>query len=281
MKHQPPKNGKRYKAILKRLAAVGWIHTIAEIDETAERGRSLGFSLRRSAWQMFPSFMVCMKAFGTCPMQIGSVFTSFFGLLVRTVADGMDLLSEISMKTMFVCLFTIALCGCGPSAKQLAEQQKAEQVKQQAEQARQKADRQQARQKFREAVAAMKICTQGATYNEFREKRLALETCYVANQAALADESKEIEHLMVVMKSTDVLWEFQIQWPHSTLSHHSEEWDAMLIINPAVAEKADPVIDENYNGPENYPDFYAENYVRLGLTRISKECDELLLRLTI
>lgn len=42
MKHQPPKNGKRYKAILKRLAAVGWIHTIAEIDETAERDPLLG-----------------------------------------------------------------------------------------------------------------------------------------------------------------------------------------------------------------------------------------------
>lgn len=188
-----------------------------------------------------------------------------------------------SVKTMLACLFAMTLCGCGPSAKQLAEQQAKQQAEQQqAEQARQEADKQQARQKFREAVAAMKICTQGATYNEFREKRLALETCYVANQAALADESKEIEHLMVVMKSTDVLWEFQIQWPHSTLSHHmGEEWDAMLIINPAVADKADPTIDENYNGPENYPDFYAENYVRLGLTRISKECDELLLRPTI
>jgi len=65
------------------------------------------------------------------------------------------------------------------SAKQIAEQQAI----------------QQARQHFREAVAAMKVCTQGSTYAEFREQRVALETTYTANQSALADESKQVEQL--------------------------------------------------------------------------------------
>jgi hypothetical protein len=94
-------------------------------------------------------------------------------------------------STIILAAIPIALLlqGCGPSAKQLAEQQ-----------AQQKAIGE-----FHEAVAAVKVCTQDATYNEFREKRLALETCYTANQSVLTifTEFNKLERLM---DATDTLW---------------------------------------------------------------------------
>ncbi|MGD0206223.1 MAG: hypothetical protein ABSC89_01225 [Verrucomicrobiota bacterium] len=171
-----------------------------------------------------------------------------------------------SVKIMFVCLFAI-LCGCGPSAKQLAEQEAI----------------QKSRQNFREAVAAVKVCTDGSTYEEFREKRLALETSYTANEPALADKSKDFKQLLQLMKATDALWDYQIKFPEIELSAGKgsgwvahgwalDPWEAMLIIKPQVAEKAD------YKGEQlrNDPDFYAKNYVRRGLTLISKQCDAIL-----
>ncbi len=95
-----------------------------------------------------------------------------------------------SVKLILTSLCATILCGCGPSAQQLAEQQA----------------QQQARREFREAVAAMKVCTQGATFNEFRDKRLALETCYTANQTLLTNDATEFEHLAELMKATEILW---------------------------------------------------------------------------
>jgi hypothetical protein len=184
------------------------------------------------------------------------------------------------VKTMLVCLFAMTLCGCGPSAKQLAEQQAKQQAakklaeEQQAEKVRQNAETQQARQKFREAVAAMEVCVANTSYIEFREKKQALETCYIANQSSLMNEADAFHQLVKVMEATDLIWEFQIQWPHVSLGRHPvEQWNAMLIINPAVAETTEPRFDENY---EPLPDFDPEYYVRRGLTLISKQCDQLL-----
>jgi hypothetical protein len=144
------------------------------------------------------------------------------------------------------------LCGCGPSARQVAEQQ--------------------AKDEFRKAVAAMKVCTQGATYKEFREKRLALETCYTANQSALVKESGTIDDLVKDMKATEVLWEWQIRYPLMELSPRGEQWRAMKTITPAVAGKADFTDEQRRKDP----DFYANNYVRRGLTMVADQCDLLL-----
>ena len=161
-----------------------------------------------------------------------------------------------SVKTMLACLFAAILCGCGPSAKQLAEQQ--------------------ARQNFREAVAAVKVCTDGSTYKEFRERKLALETCFTANQSVLSGESKEIEHLVKLMEATDILWDLrnqiQIQFTHFVPDESKKsEWaQAMAIIKEGTTWEQMKVEHDSPN-----------NYVRRGLTLISKQCDELLLRPTI
>jgi len=157
----------------------------------------------------------------------------------------------------------LVLCGCGPGAKEIADQK--------------------SRQSFREAVAAMKVCTEGTTYQEFRQKRSALETSYTANRSALAGKSVQIDELEQVMKATDTLWKFQIEFPHLKLPSGKgsgwieadwaqDPWDAMLVINPAVAAKAG--FTEEQCREDN--DFSANNYVRRGLTLISSKCDDLL-----
>ncbi len=159
------------------------------------------------------------------------------------------------------------LCGCGPNAEQ--------QAKQVAEQ--------QAHQGFREKVAAVKVCTQGASYKEFREKRLALETSYAANQSIFADKSLDIYRLVQVMQATDSLWKWQVEFPElelhsgkgSDFVEHGwvkDPWEAMLIIKPAVGAKA----GFTHEQCRKDPDFYAKNYVQRGLAMISDECDNLL-----
>ena len=233
--------------------------------------------------------------------------------------------------------------GCGPSAKQLAEQK--------------------AIREFREAIAAVKVCTQDTTYQEFREKRLALETRYTANQSYLSKQSNEIDQLIQTMEATDLLWNYEltddaeitsqeyidiIARVKDTLQGFSDLseivpantalgamdqkaaaaksqldylyplrdkfrilpdylagnpqarstydqlfgdikteplpagcrpsqwntplWQAMLIINPSVATKANFTPDQCRNDP----DFLCANYSKMGLLLISKDCDQLL-----
>jgi hypothetical protein len=184
-------------------------------------------------------------------------FSSRHGILQSLEIEKMSIL-----QTMFVCIFAATLCGCGPSAKQLAEQE--------------------AHGKFRDAIAAMKVCTDDATYDEFREKRLALESCYAANESLLTNDATEFNHLANVMKATDILWNYQIQTGRiSDLSLAAKGqikdgyflyWNAMLVITPEVAAKANFTSEQS----DNDPDFYAKNYVRRGLTQIAKQCDAIL-----
>ncbi len=177
------------------------------------------------------------------------------------------------MKGVLVCLCAMILSGCGPSAQQLAEQQ--------AEQ--------KARAEFHEAVAAVKVCTESTTYTEFREKRLALETCYTANQAMLTNDVTEFDRLSELMKATDILWAFKIRFPSEALLEWAAApdgiwkpqlgdadfvdcWDAMVVITPEVEAKADFTSEQR----EHDSDFYANNYVRRGLTQIGEQCDAIL-----
>ena len=164
------------------------------------------------------------------------------------------------MRIILGTLCALTLCGCGPSAQQQAAEQAA----------------QQARQKYHEAVAAVKVCTQGATYREFREKRLALETCYTANQAALAGVDGW-RQLSDYLKATDVLWEWQNRNGGSlTLPSGNRPgdatWEAMLVITPAVAAKQ----GFTYEQCAADRDFFAANYVKRGLGLVSRQCDSVL-----
>jgi hypothetical protein len=153
------------------------------------------------------------------------------------------------MIRISLCLVAMTLCGCGPSAKQVA------------------------RQSFRESVAAMKVCTQGATYAEFREKSLALEACYTANESVLVDKSKDINQLVQVMKATDILWDLnnqiQSQFPNFVPdeSKKSEEATAMKIIKEGSGYTYAQIKSEG-----GFPN----NYVQHGLALISSLCDNLL-----
>lgn len=157
---------------------------------------------------------------------------------------------------MLAFFFAMTLCGCGPNASQI---------------------------QFRQAVAAMKVCTQDATYNEFREKRLALEACYAANQTALTSYSTAFNQLAKIMQATDRLWNHPgggllserafPEWTMNGMPPGARDfWEAMLIINPKVAAKANFTFEQCQRDPE----FVAQNYVHWGLKLISEQCDELL-----
>lgn len=158
------------------------------------------------------------------------------------------------------CLMTLTLmlCGCGPSARQLADQQ--------------------ARQQLRQAVAAVKVCTTGSTYAEFREKRLALEACVAANQSVITN-AEAFQHLSAVMAATDELWVEHNSLASHTLSDadmpiatHGHLWQALLVVNPAVAAKKNC---SDYQRQID-PDFHATHGVKLGLTLIADQCEDLL-----
>jgi len=154
-----------------------------------------------------------------------------------------------------VCLFAISLCGCGPSAKQLAEQQ--------------------AHQTFREAVAALKVCTSGSTYAEFRDKWMALETCYTANQNLLKEDETQMQSLIALARAVDNIWNINNQInadPAAFVSsrHHGDWTDSLNVV-------------ENFASPSQVTflktasrDKFPEDYIQTGLTLISNQCDELL-----
>ena len=134
------------------------------------------------------------------------------------------------------------------------------------------------RVQFRQAVAAVKVCAKGATYREFRERRMALATCYAANRSALSRESADFLALARVMDATDALWNYEIEHsenpPYGLLLYRPARpiWDAMITITPSVEVKANFTFEQCTRDR----DFYAPNYVPGGLTLISACCDKLL-----
>jgi hypothetical protein len=146
-----------------------------------------------------------------------------------------------------LCLLAVTLCGCGPSAKQKAHDD------------------------FRQAVAAMKVCAQGSTYEEFREKRLALETCCAAHTELPTPAFNELSDTMT---ATDTMWYFSIQHPTRRVEDDTSTGDAApkllnKAINAQLKGHAMPHIPDGM-------DMQAANYVQFGLTLIAIQCDDLL-----
>ena len=142
---------------------------------------------------------------------------------------------------IFSLSLCLILCGCGPSPKELADQQ--------------------SRKELKQAVAAVKTCTHGATYSEFRAKRLELETCYTVNQSALTNQAVAIYNLLDVARVTDTIWDPSV--------NNSAATKAMRTIEHLSGVSAKEFDSE-------YKDF-PNNYVRRGLTLVSDQCDELLI----
>ena len=142
--------------------------------------------------------------------------------------------------------------------------------------------RQAAIQQICHAIAALKICTQGSTYSEFRQRKLDLETCYESNRPQLSTSSNEIEHLTQLADACDHCWSEYISgkliWNSDGVlllfpyKGNQGNLDAMKIITPSITNKLAYTTDEM----EKDPDFYAKNYVRRGLAMINLQCDDLL-----
>lgn len=68
--------------------------------------------------------------------------------------------------------------------------------------------RQQALRQLQTAVAALKVSTQNATYQEFHAQRLAVETCLVAHQKEL--QGIDYAYLQKALGDTEIIWQQQL-----------------------------------------------------------------------
>lgn len=168
---------------------------------------------------------------------------------------------KVNLKIVTVLIAGLALAGCGPS--------KTEQANEEARQAR---------QDFRQIVAALKVSADnGCTYSEFRERRLALETCWKVNGTLLLvsypdQDYVEFYHLADAARDTDILWREEIQFGDMALWPHLPGWDCAVDITPRLANKTNLTVGQM----DRDPDFHLPNLIRRGLAKVSSECDKLL-----
>lgn len=159
------------------------------------------------------------------------------------------------MKSFFALILTFIVCGCtpkDPSPRQIAEQN--------------------AQHDFKQAVAAVKVCTTGSTYLEFRSKRMALESCYLVNRTYLTNAPHIIlfSELNDVMQATDDLWSAPPDW--NTRYKYDPALKQTLIANMNVIKAASGLTYDELRAKGYFPN----SYVSVGLASISDLCDKLL-----
>jgi hypothetical protein len=140
------------------------------------------------------------------------------------------------------------------------------------------AERHNARQKFKEAVAAIKVRTQGATYSEFRQAELDLKTSQEVNKTYLDDVRAQFASLDTIMTATDYLWSESIRYPRfEFISMFGDKtvFQAIHVITPDT-HIADKIDDYTPDQRRKDPDSYVMTYVHRGLTEISDQADGLL-----
>lgn len=133
------------------------------------------------------------------------------------------------MKTLTLISVTLLflLSGCNNAAKREAE------AKQQAA-AQATAD---GRTKFRESLAAMKVCTRSSTLVEFRKRRVDLETCYEANKQFLTDMKLDFLKLHFLMNSTERIFRRSLEYPDLPVAYLSTNLAAHIVaICPTLKE---------------------------------------------
>ena len=165
---------------------------------------------------------------------------------------------KILFPSIIIVALLVAFVGCGKSEATKAAEQ----------------ERHDARQKFNEAIAAIKVRTQGSTYPEFRQAELDLKTSYEANKAYLADVSNQFANLDALVKATDYFWSYNVQYPDLPLLPTKDEIRFAQTINPDthLSEKTGYHLDQQLKDPE----FYAKNYVEKGLKKIDGQAEDLL-----
>ncbi len=132
-------------------------------------------------------------------------------------------------------------------------------------------ERDAARQKFKAAVGAVKVRTQGSTYSEFRQAELDLKTAFEVNKRYLEDVSEEFSKLNDVLSAQQYCWD---RWDVLLLDPRSDDWTAMKIINPdlVLATAKAKYESQTFDQSRNDPDFSPKVYVRLSLNRINEHC---------
>lgn len=130
--------------------------------------------------------------------------------------------------------------------------------------------------KFREALAAMKVCTRGSTYAEFRKQRLAIETCYEVNKPFLTGVADEFQELSALMQACDTVFPSAVRYSEIPVSPGDRElWKAMVTLNPPLAAKT----NLSYAEMQKDHDFFKDIAVRRALTMIDERCDNLIQKL--
>ncbi len=132
-----------------------------------------------------------------------------------------------------------------------------------------------------DAIAAVKVCTKGSTYAEFRMRQLALETCYEANKRYLTTIGDDFARLSTLMRACDHCWsraqqgELAMMFPGTNGVGRLEDLNAMEILNPSIRNKLNLDLDNQLKDP----DFYPSTYVRRALGLIDEQCDSVLVGL--
>jgi len=137
----------------------------------------------------------------------------------------------------------------------------------------------QARHEFRERIAALNVASAGSTYAEFRERRLAVETCYAANQSLLPAQQSDFTGLSFLLAACDTCWrksQLSIAAGDTHFLYTPEERNALVIINPAVSNKLNLPVARRFSDP----DFDATYNTKLALTEIHLLTSRILAGLT-
>jgi hypothetical protein len=176
------------------------------------------------------------------------------------------------IRFIFIALSSlVTFIGCDREQPkpQAVHQQSAQEVEEQA-----------VRIRFREAVAGVKVAVRG-NYTEFRERRLALETCFVANKSYLKSFVGDFDQIRALMEACDRVWYHEINYDLTPMyigpeDQRTADARAMQTINPEItaklASKADTSPDEKFRDL----DFRAGTYVRKGLPMVEELCDTML-----
>lgn len=189
----------------------------------------------------------------------------------------------MNQKNFIICLLLCAglswLAGCSKPPEQNPEPKiSADQI---ADIITKKQSTLAAKQKFSEAVAAIKVCTTGSTYSEFRSRRLALEIVFSSNEKSLTDTDKfYFSSLSKLLQAIDVLWVYKQNWKFYPMAPFMDpdlapiEWPSMLVINPSAPETVSKL--KHFTDRQNSPELDVENNIRIGLSLVSMQCDLIL-----
>lgn len=140
------------------------------------------------------------------------------------------------------------------------------------------------REKFKEAIASLKVCTGGSTYNEFRQATMNLRTSFEVNKSSLDDLLESFNKLDAVITASDYCWRKKSFAMGLRESRYIDKTELahMQVLNPSILNNSkivqvqnDPKASFTTYQIEDDPDLQTHRYVKLGLSRISELCERM------